>query len=89
MNVTAPPAFTVLPYQNIHTVFERLVTMLNRYLSVKVRCALNYGAETDFYFYANEQLQPVANYCDNYRPCAECSKCARSALDKLIQRYTE
>lgn len=27
MNVTAPPAFTVLPYQNIHTVFERLVTM--------------------------------------------------------------
>lgn len=63
--------------------------MLNRYLSVKVRCALNYGAETDFYFYANEQLQPVANYCDNYRPCAECSKCARSALDKLIQRYTE
>lgn len=27
MNVTAPPAFTVLPYQNIHTVFERLVAM--------------------------------------------------------------
>lgn len=27
MNVTASPAFTVLPYQNIHTVFERLVTM--------------------------------------------------------------
>ena len=27
MNVTAPPAFTVLPYQNIHTVFERFVAM--------------------------------------------------------------